>query len=569
VTTSTTRWALLSNTTVIPVARRLEACLAERYGGGTVYVAQYGEATQQILEPTSALHAFHADIFVLFVDPDQLRPGFDLELPFLEPDERQRTLEALRGEVLMLVRAIRSHSTAPILVNNFPVVPRTSLGLGLDRIRKDAIRRSNLDLAELVAAEPGCHLYDYDGLWSEVGWNDRDVRFELLAQLPFGPRLQERLVDEWIRFFMAFRGEARKCVVVDLDNTLWGGILGEDGPDGIQMADTPHGRPYRRLQLALQALIKRGVVVAVCSKNNLDDVLPVLREHPDMVLREADFVAMRINWQDKASNLREIASELNLGLQHFVFLDDNPTEREWVRQSLPEVLVPELPEDASLFALALNDCELDTLTLTAEDRKRSAMYAEERQRRDFEAATPDFDEFLRQLDLSVRIESVSTPLLERAAQLCQRTNQFNLTTRRHTAADLERFAAAADRTVLMMNVRDRFGEYGWTGLAIGVRNGDVAEIDSFLVSCRVLGKRVEQALFTELASWARNAGCVELLADFLPTRKNALCADFYSQCGMTEVPERPGRYRARLADLPELGLAHIHRNTSNGNRNDG
>ncbi len=563
-TTSTTSWALLSNTTVIPLARRLEERLRQRYGAATVHVAQYGEASQQILQPASPLYAADPRIVVLFIDPDQLQPDFGLTLPFLDVEQRERLMAGLRGELLMLVRAIRSRSTATILVNNFAVEPRTSLGLGLDQVRRNAIRQSNLDLVTAVAAERDCHVYDYDALWAEIGWNERDVRFELLAQLPFGPKLQARLVDEWLRYFSAVRGETKKCVVVDLDNTLWGGILGEDGPNGIQMADTPHGRPYRRLQTALKALVQRGVVLAICSKNNLDDVLPVLREHPDMVLREADFAAVRVNWQDKATNLRELARELNLGLQHFVFLDDNPAEREWVRQSLPEVLVPELPADAALYREALNGCELDALALTDEDRKRSAMYAEERQRRDFEAAIPDYEEFLQQLDLVVEIESLAPAQLDRATQLCQRTNQFNLTTRRHTSADLQRLAGSPDSTVLLMNVRDRFGEYGWTGLAIGTREADVAAIDSFLVSCRVLGKRVEQALFARIVAWAAELGCTELRAEYLPTKKNGLCAGFYAECGMTEVPGHPGEYRTRLDELPALRLDHIHHTVPNG-----
>lgn len=552
-----TNWAVVSNTTIAPLAARLKAELESDNLACNIFVSQYGKAIQHLLQPGSPLYAFKPDVLVLYLDLDQLRSGLESTLAFASSATRADIQTEIVSEVDGLVRSARANCAATILVNNFPVVPRTVLGIGLDPVLKSAVRQMNQRLAEELANVPNCFLYDCDSLWAEAGWSDRDRRFEMLAQLPFGPKLQSLLVREWLRYFRALQGRARKCVVVDLDNTLWGGILGEDGPGNIRMGDTPHGRPYRRLQMALQILSRRGILLAVCSKNNSADALAVLREHPDMLLREKDFAAMQINWQDKATNLRAIARELNIGLQHLVFLDDNPTERQWVREALPEVLVPELPADSALFADVLTDCELDTLTLTEEDLKRAQMYAEERERRKFQADAPSYEQFLQELRLLVRIERLQPPLLDRAAQLCQRTNQFNLTTRRHTAADLQRFAASSDAVVLLMSVRDRFGDYGWTGLAIAERRNERAEIDSFMVSCRVLGKQVEFALFTALGDWAREMGCTEVAGSYIPSTKNSICADFYPKCGLLAVDERPQAYARSLVELPLQPISHI------------
>jgi FkbH-like protein len=550
-------WALLSNTTVAPLVPRLKKELLAMQVESEVFLSQYGEAVQQLLQPDSQLYAAKPDMLVLYLDLEQLRPDLNDALAFSTAGQRADIQAEIVSEVLALVRCARTRCEATILVNNFPVSPRTALGIGLEPVLKLAVRQMNLRLAEELADLPNCFLYDCDSLWAEVGWCDRDRRFEMLAQFPFGQKLQRLLVREWLRYFRALQGRARKCVVVDLDNTLWGGILGEDGPENIQMGDTPHGRPYRCLQQSLQTLGRRGILLAVCSKNNTADVLAVFRDHPDLLLRENDFASLQINWQDKATNLRAIASELNIGLQHLVFIDDNPAERQWVREALPEVLVPELPADAALFAEVLTDCELDTLALTAEDLKRTQMYAEDRKRREFSVAAPTYEEFLHELQLVVQVEALSPPMLDRAAQLCQRTNQFNLTTHRHTAIDLQCFATSPGAVVLLMSVRDRFGDYGYTGLTIAQRHDARLEIDSFMVSCRVLGKQVEYALFAALVDWARRTHCTEVAGEYIATAKNAICAEFYPKCGLLPAGDTPQTFVRPLVELGAAPIGHI------------
>jgi FkbH-like protein len=525
------------------------------------FVAEYGGSSRQIFSPGSDLYAFRPDLIVLYLDIQQLKPMFELTVPFETPENRELLIGELISEVTAMTKALRKNTSAVLLTNNFPVQPRTALGIGLDHVYKNTLRHVNLRLHQALTELQASYVFDCDGLWAEVGFEEYDHRFEMIAQFPFGVKMQQALVDEWMRFFRALNGLTRKCIVVDLDNTLWGGILGEDGPDGIHMGDTPEGRPFRRFQQTLKALTRRGLLLAINSKNNMADVRSVFQQHPDLVLRESDFAAMQINWEDKATNLVRIARELNIGLQHLVFWDDNPAERAWVRERHPAVLVPELPQDTAKYVDVLSRCETDTLVVTGEDLKRAQMYQEERQRREFQAEAPSFEHFLDDLGLKVSIEPVGSALLERAAQLCQRTNQFNLTTRRHTVEALTQFSTSPFSAVLLMHVQDRFGDYGWSGLAITKVEGTHALIDTFLLSCRVLGKNAEFALIAAVVKWAGNRGCTHINGFYLPTSKNLPCKDFLEQCGLKKVSGPAGEsghaYEARLVDLQIPRTDHL------------
>jgi FkbH-like protein len=555
------RWALVSNTTIAPLVPRLRQAVRRCGVDCEFFVVEHGDSDSQIFSPGSQLYAFRPDLIVLYLDLEQLKPRFELSVAFETSENREVLISEVLREVTGRAKALRNNTSAVLLTNSFPVQPRTVLGIGLDQVYKNALRELNLRLYQAVSMLQESHVFDCDSLWAEVGFGEYDRRFEMIAQFPFGVRMQQALVDEWIRYFRALKGLTRKCIVVDLDNTLWGGVLGEDGPDGIRMGDTPEGRPFRRFQQALKALNRRGLLLAISSKNNIGDVKAVLQVHPDMVLRESDFAAMQINWEDKATNLACIARELNIGLQHLVFLDDNPAERAWVRERHPEVLVPEMPQEQARYVETLCHCETDALAVTEEDLQRPRMYREERQRREFQAEAPSFEHFLNSLGLEVNIEPVRPALLERAAQLCQRTNQFNLTTCRHNAEMLTQLSASRVSAVLLMQVHDRFGDYGWSGLAIVNIENTTALIDTFLLSCRVMGKNAEFALFAAVVKWARNNSCTHIKGFYLPTSKNPPCKDFLERCGLkaaaSQVVEPGQAYEANLAELQMHPIDHI------------
>jgi FkbH-like protein len=277
-------------------------------------------------------------------------------------------------------------------------------------------------------------------------------------------------------------------------------------------------------------LSRRGILLAICSKNNLDDAMEALEKHPGMLVRAKSFAAVRINWTDKCQNLREIAEELNIGLDSLAFLDDNPFEREQVRATLPDVAVIDLPQNPLEYATVLRDCPMfERLTLSAEDQQRTAMYAEQRQRSSAEQSFQSKDDFFRFLEQEAELSAVSDLTLARIAQLTQKTNQFNLTTRRYSETQIAEMAKQPEWNIFSIRVRDRFGDHGLVGVAIAHDQGEKCELDTFLLSCRVIGRTVETALLAHIAKSASQRGCKQLVGRFLPTKKNAPARDFYPQ----------------------------------------
>ena len=383
------------------------------------------------------------------------------------------------------------------------------------------------------------YVLDYNALIARRGhaaWHDE--RKWLSAAMPIAAGELIHLAREWMRFLHPITGRVCKVLAVDLDNTLWGGVIGEDGIDGIKLDDNYPGAAYRALQRAILDLHRRGVILAICSKNNRADAMEVIEKHPGMLLRPAHFASIRINWADKAANLREIAAELNVGIDSVAFLDDNPAEREWIRSELPQVTVIELPSDPMLFAQALRDCpQFERLELTEEDASRGRFYAEQRMRMESRQGAASLEDFYRSLDMRVKIEPVDARTLPRAAQLTQKTNQFNLTTHRYNEQQLAEMIASPHFQAFTLQVIDRFGDNGVVGVALLRYEGDVCEIDTFLLSCRVIGRTVETAFLAALAAHAAGRGA-KLTGWFVPTKKNAPAADFYDRHGFARVRER-------------------------------
>jgi FkbH-like protein len=385
------------------------------------------------------------------------------------------------------------------------------------------------------------YLVDEDNLQARTGKAQAtDPRLWLTARVAWSESVHRGLAREYLRYIKPYRGLSRKCIVLDLDNTLWGGVIGEDGIDGIQLgAETP-GNAFVAFQRELERLWRRGILLAVCSKNNLDDALAVFDGHPSMVLKRTHIAAHRINWQPKTANIRELAAELNIGLDSLVFLDDNPVERATVRAELPEVLVPDLPSDPAFYRAALLELDVfESLGLTAEDRERGRLYAEQALRRDFEETLrgTSIEDYLAGLGMVVEIEPATSVTIPRIAQLTNKTNQFNLTTRRYTEADIVAMRDGGS-DVLGLRVTDRFGDNGLVGVAIlGPLEDGVRDIDTLLLSCRVMGRGVETALLAYLADQARASGATVVRGHFIPTSKNAPARDVYSSHGFRLVSE--------------------------------
>jgi FkbH-like protein len=419
----------------------------------------------------------------------------------------------------------------------------------------------------LAAESSRLVVVDWDWHTANDGANKyRDDRLWYLARMRLNASGMAELAALFARHVRAFRGAIKKVVVADLDNTLWGGVVGEVGLSGLKLGQDGIGRAFQDFQRALLAYRKTGVVLALCSKNNPGDAWEVFDKHPDMILKRNHFAAARINWTDKAQNIREIARELNLGLDSFVFLDDNPVERDWVRNNLPEVTVPELPEDPVHRPRFVRDLELfDKLRMTGEDRLRADAYTEQAQRAMLRAESGSLEDFLESLQQVVTIAAIDEGSLGRAAQMCQRTNQFNLTTKRYTIAELELLRQDPHWEIYTVSVRDRYGDNGIVGLAMLSFEGEVGRIDTLLLSCRVLGRRVEDHLLSFLSQRAVERGALRLHGLYIPTAKNSQVADFYSLRGF--IPMADGSFALDLGPslsyiLPGKSIQEIPDNAS-------
>jgi FkbH-like protein len=411
------------------------------------------------------------------------------------------------------------------------------------------VRQLNAELAGALSGIPDVHMLDYEGLAGEVGrrgWHDKKMWY--LARAPLSAAALPAVAAEYARYIAALRRPARKCMVVDLDDTLWGGILGEAGIAGLKLGPDYPGNAFADFQRALRQLKHRGVLLAINSKNNFDDAQEVFLSHPQMILRLEDFAAVRINWVDKPTNMLSIANELNIGLDSFVFADDSPTERDLMRRAVPEILTLELPPNPAEFADVLADSRaFERVTATREDQDRTEMYRAQRERRQAEQSALSLEDFLASLEMKVSIEPASGPSMNRVGELTQKTNQFNLTTRRYTTAQVAALAADPQYGVFHVRVVDRFGDNGIVGVAIVQEKDRCAFIDTFLLSCRVIGRTIETALLVFVEQWARRRGLDGIEGEYIPTAKNAPAADFFTRHGFEQVGHDGNAKRWRLS----------------------
>lgn len=334
----------------------------------------------------------------------------------------------------------------------------------------------------------------------------------------------------------------KKVLVLDLDNTLWGGVVGETGPLGIGIGESPDGEAYRAFQAEVKALAARGVVLAIASKNNHDDAVAPFRENPEMVLKLTDFAHVEATWAPKSESLQRIAKTLSLGLDSFVFFDDNPAEREQIRQALPQVAVADVPDDPAEYVRVLHaGLWFEAASLSAEDLARSGQYQRENQRRELQSSFANMDDYLTSLDMQGAIGAVDETTMQRVVQLLAKTNQFNVTTRRHTRADVERLLAPSNAVGCVLTLADRFGDHGLIAVVLAEPLAGADEptlsVDTWLMSCRVIGRTAEEYMFNALVARALELGYRRLRGEFLATRKNAMVADLFDRLGFSRIDE--------------------------------
>jgi FkbH-like protein len=529
--------AILSDCATQQLAILLRALLGEAGLHAEVYEGAFDAIELESCTPGSGLYRFGPDAVIILNSAQAFRAAYS-----------RQTLGAsgfVADYVARLVGvwdAIQSHCNAPILQSTFAMPPESHFGnfeLNVPTSMRSSVIALNASVVEAARDRIGVLIHDVEAVASWVGrrhfFDDRawDL-WKAPCSLEHLPRVAKNIVD----VLLAFRGRVVKCVVADLDDTLWGGVIGDVGLDGIALSahSGGEGESFVRLQLFLKQLQHRGILLAVCSKNDEAIALMPFLQHPDMVLKREDISVFVANWEDKAAGIRRIRDTLNIGLDSIVFLDDNAFERNLVRELLPEVIVPELPEDPSRVVAFLSELNLfETTSLSSEDRHRAVQYRREAERREARAGCANVQDFLQSLDMRAVVSRFDQFHLPRIAQLMQRSNQFNLCTRRLTEAQCQAMAQDDAFLPLYATLADRFGDHGLISVVVLERDQEALIIRDWLMSCRVLARGVEQFLMNHVVTQAARFGVTRLIGEYIPTAKNAMVRDFFQQFGFTRV----------------------------------
>jgi FkbH-like protein len=509
-----------------------------------LFLGEYDAISQDLLDPESALYAFAPDLIIVAQWLETLAPRFSTRFLSLALPEVDAEMDRILEEARSRLAALRQRSAAPVLINNFVLPAYPTMGIldaQSDSHQSGSILRLNAGLRQCARDFPDVYLVDVMGLTARIGYAQAfDEKYWHIGRAPLGRTALTMLAREYVKFVRALRGNTRKCLVLDCDNTLWGGVIGEDGVEGIKLGSTYPGSCYAAFQREILNLKDRGIILALCSKNDEEDVRDVLRGHPDMLLRERDFATWQIDWNDKVTNLRKIAGGLNLGLDALVFADDSRFECDFVRENLPQVEVIHLGNEPSAYPrLLAAGAFFDSLILSDEDRARTEMYKANVQRHELQETTTSLSDYLAGLQMVATLGAADDMTIPRIAQLTQKTNQFNLTTRRYSESEIRALSSDPSLHVIYMKLRDRVSDLGLVGVAILRYEADVAQIDTFLLSCRALGREAEKCLLSNCLKSARSRRVARVLGRYSCTPKNTQVADFYSRCGFTQLSQNP------------------------------
>ncbi len=494
----------------------------------------------EILDGESELYQFEPDLIIVLPDEKSCRYTGRL----IDSENAVKAeIDRVSSDLLELCSVARARSNAEIVLCNFMLPAYFDIGvyraksLAADWSFRKAV---NLDLG---AKMPGyVHLCDLEFLAYRLGGlavKDEKTWFE--SKQICSPMLQVALAKEIAHIVGALKKSPKKVLALDLDNTLWGGVVGDDGLEGIEIGDTsPRGEAFKAFQSYILSLTERGILLGVCSKNDFDKAIEPFRRHPEMVLREENFVSFKANWEPKAQNLIEMAKDLNLHLDSFIFVDDNPAEIEIVRQFAPDVTTILLGDDPSYYVKELQESRLfERFAITDEDARRTEQYKQEARRQTLQASGGvDMDSYLESLEMTGSFSRFNSLDLPRVAQLINKSNQFNLTTKRRTESELETLTADERAVGFSMRLADKFGDHGLIAVVI-CRTADdaVFEIDTWLMSCRVLKRQVEEEVLNEIVRLARSKNCKLVKGIYFPTAKNAMVRDLYSRLGFERVDE--------------------------------
>ncbi len=515
-----------------------------------VFDADYDQIDAQVMAPDSELYRFAPQGVLLQMCTEKLQEAF-YDRP---PEARASFAEDTYARIRQIWSRIGSRIPATVLQCNFPLIDDGVFGQFGNKTEQSFLfqqRKLNYLLMQGCQEAKNTFLIDLDALQTALGRSTfADPKLYYVAKMPISlaalPAAAKLVVD----VVRSLQGAVKKCLVLDLDNTLWGGVIGDDGLSGIQIGELGTGHAFSDFQKWLKELKNRGILLTVCSKNNEDTAKEPFEKHPEMVLRLEDFSMFVANWEDKARNIRTIQQALNIGMDSMVFLDDNPFERELVRTMIPEITVPELPEDPALYLQYLRGLDLfETASYSREDAGRTEQYREKAQRAAFEAAFQSYDDYLEALQMRASAAAFDPFHYPRIAQLTQRSNQFNLRTVRYTEAEIEALAQDDSRIGLYFTLKDKFGDHGLISVVVLEKQPeDTLFISEWLMSCRVLKRGMEAFIVDKILSVAAQQGFRRVVGEYIPTPKNAMVKDLYEQLGFARLEN--GRFQAEVSGFP-------------------
>jgi FkbH-like protein len=544
------RIALVGSSTLdfLAPALRVACCAVDI--DATVWVGDYGQFRQNILHPPPALDDFSPTVVIIATEWHALNLANETTDP-------SGFVTSFTHDMRGLWHQCRQRWGAQVIQHGFDVPmyePYGYLSATLPGGRAHIIRQLNLALTQAAQTESGVAMLDVEQIAGEFGktrWSD-PVLWHAAKQTPSHDALPT-LAQHQAVIMQAMLGLSAKCLVLDLDDTLWGGVIGEDGLTGIKLGGDAAGEAFVAFQHYCKSLNQRGIVLAVNSKNNEADALLPFEQHREMILKRDDFAVFLANWQTKDQNLRTIAKTLNIGLDSLVFVDNSPIERNWVRQQLPDVIVPELPDDPAGYIAALHNTHcFEILSLTDDDRRRANTYRENVARATAQTSALDIESYLQSLEMVAELRPFDELDLPRVTQLINKTNQFNLTTRRVTSAQVQQWMENPDVYTQTIRLRDKFGDNGLISVLIGIQQGGEMHIHTWLMSCRVLGRRVEETAIALLQHHALDRACSTIIGEYIPTAKNAMVADLFDRMGFTLTAQHPdGRKMYQLDTLPK------------------
>ncbi len=535
------RLAIIGGPTLRPLADLIEHFTATQLDVKLDFFAgEFDSYTSEIMDPEGELYEFKPE--VIFILPSESRCQYTGSLA--DPIDAQKAqADKVAEDLLELCKIAHDRSGAQIVVCNYPLPPYFDPGpLRSSSLASDYAFRKVVNMQLGLKRPSYTHICDVEFLANRLGTlRAVDQRTWFESKQPYSAEMMVQVAREVAQIAGSLKKASKKVIVLDLDNTLWGGVVGDDGLEGIEIGTTsPRGEAFRHFQSYLRSLSQRGILLTVCSKNDHDKAIEPFETHPEMVLRLADVVNFKANWEPKSENIRLIAQELNLGLDSFVFLDDNPAEIEIVRQFLPEVTCICVGTDPSTFAAQLQDARLfETSAITGEDLERVTQYKQEAQRNELAGKATDMDSYLQSLEMVATIQEFKSVDVPRISQLINKSNQFNLTTRRRTESEVCDVIANPGEVGFTVRLADKFGDHGLIAIVVGQSGGRRIRHRHLATSCRVLKRGVEQETLNEIIRQAAKHGCKTVKGIYIPTKKNGMVSTLYPTLGFHPCRRNP------------------------------